>query len=237
MDAVTDRVLVMGDALVDLIARISRYPPRGGNTWGTAMGRHPGGTAANFAVGLARLDIPVAFVGKVGNDPYGRFLLEDLQHEGVDTSLTLVDLTAYTGAVFIPVDAEGEHTFFAFVRGGAHTRLQAGDIDSQAVIKAKWIYASGGGLLESPSRETILQALVLTRSHGVPVSFDPNLRLEGDIFSEDLRKAIEAGLRLAEVVLVGDAELALLVDAPTREERARQILGAGPRLVVVKCGA
>lgn len=230
------QVIAIGDALVDLIIKVSRYPPRGGNVWGSAIEMRPGGTVANFAVGLARLGVPVAFLGKVGDDAYGQFLLGDLQGEGIDTNHTLVEGPAHTGVVFIPVDAEGERTFFACAKGAAHTRLRPREVDPEVVAGAQWLHATGVCLAEGSSREAILKAMGLAKGVGVPISFDPNLRLEGGLFSNGLREALEEAFHLAEVVLVSNEELDLLSEAEGIEGRAREILEKGTEIVVVKCG-
>lgn len=232
----TGQVIAVGDALVDLIVKVSRYPPRGGNVWGSAMEMRPGGTAANFAVGLARLGVPVAFLGKLGDDAYGRFLLKDLQREGIEATHTVVDRSAYTGAVFIPVDAEGERTFFACAKGAAHTRLRPQEIDSGVMAGAQWLHATGVCLAEGSAREAILKTMGLAKGAGVPISFDPNLRLEGDLFPAGLREALDVAFHLAEVVLVSADELDLLDEAESIEAGAREILKDGAHIVVVKCG-
>lgn len=233
----TGQVIAIGDALVDLIVKVSNYPSRGGNVWGSAIEMCPGGTAANFAVGLARLGVAVAFLGKLGDDAYGHFLLRDLQQEGIETTYTVVDRSEYTGAVFIPVDAEGERTFFACAKGAAHARLRPQEIDPGVVGGAQWLHATGVCLAEGSAREAVLKAMGLAKDAGVPISFDPNLRLEGDLFPAGLREALDVAFHLAEFALVSADELELLGGAQSIEAGAKEILKDGARIVVVKCGA
>lgn len=229
-------VLVVGDAAVDWVVRVPAYPPRGGNAWSSAPELHGGGSATNVAVGLARLRVPVAFLGKLGDDAHGRFLLDDLARQGVDTTYLRTDPGTFTPVVIAVVDAEGQRTFFACAQGAAHTQLRPEEIDPDAVASAAWLHTSGVCLVEMPSRDAVLHAMTLARDQGVPVSLDVNLRLEGDVFPEPFRAAVEQAVFLADVILGSVEELALLVPAPSTEESVRALAG-GERTVVARLGS
>ncbi len=230
-------VIAVGDAFVDLIAKTPRFPPRGGNVWGEAVKMSPGGTCANFAVAISRLGIKSGFVGSLGDDIYGHFLLEDFVRERVDVSHVKIDDSAYTGIVFAVVDDEGERTFFACGKGAAHTRLAPEDIDPAYFAQARAVHITGVSLLESPSREALLTAMKEARAKGVRVSFDPNLRLEGDVFPPELLEAIQAALRLSDLVLIADYETVLIFGTTDFGEAAHRILELGSALAVVKLGS
>ena len=69
--------------------------------------RFPGGVTANFVVGFARLGGRPGFIGGVGEDEYGRFLLEALRREGVDASYVEIRRGGSTAVNFVVVDASG----------------------------------------------------------------------------------------------------------------------------------
>lgn len=229
-------VLVVGDSAVDWVVRVPAYPPRGGNAWSGAPEMYGGGSAANVAVGLVRLGVPVLFLSKVGDDVPGHFFLEDLARAGVDTAQVRVDPKTFTPVVIAVVDAEGERTFFACARSAAHTMLRCEEMDPALFAPAIWVHTSGLCLVEEPSREAMLCAMGMARDRGIPVSLDVNLRLEGDVFPPPFRVAVEEAMARADVVLGSASELALLAPASSPAETAR-VLAEGRRTVVARLGA
>jgi fructokinase len=228
--------LGIGDAMVDLFTRASQLPPRGGNIWSTAVEVHSGGTAANVSACIAKLGIPSAFAGIVGGDPYGSFLIDDFKRIGVDTQWIEVKEGAYTGIVLAIIDDEGERTFIACAKGAAHIHLTPKFADKLEFSSDQVIHSSGVCLGEEPARSGLLTALQRVHDQKIPIYFDPNLRLEGNIFPEELRKAQLQAISLASVVLIGDEEIALLYPGKSMKEVAQSILTGNVEIVVVKQG-
>src|SRR3982751_6470072 len=99
--------ICLGEALIDFVADVS------GVSLIECPGfrKAPGGAPANVAVGLARLGIDAGFLGKVGDDPFGRFLERTLAAAGVDTRFMRFDPTARTGLAFVSLREDGERDF------------------------------------------------------------------------------------------------------------------------------
>src|SRR5438034_11408498 len=97
-------VICLGEALIDFVA----------DTAGVSLAecpgfrKAPGGAPANVAVGLARLGVATAFVGKVGDDPFGHFLRDTFAAAGVDTRPMLLSTEGRTGLAFVSLRANGE---------------------------------------------------------------------------------------------------------------------------------
>lgn len=102
------KVWVLGDAVVDLL------PESEGR-----LLRCPGGAPANVAVGIARLGGDSGFIGRVGDDPFGRFMRHTLQQEQVDVSHMHLDGQHRTSTVVVDLDDQGERTFTFMVRPSA----------------------------------------------------------------------------------------------------------------------
>ena len=90
---------VLGDTAVDLIPDGSKYV------------RFPGGTGANVAVALSRLDIRNAFITKIGNDPAGAFITDTLERENVDTRYVSRSEDYNTSLIEVSIDDKGERAF------------------------------------------------------------------------------------------------------------------------------
>lgn len=230
------QVLGIGDAMVDLFTRASQLPPRGGNIWSSAVEVHSGGTTANVAANLAKLGIQSGFAGFVGDDPYGAYLVDEFKRIGVDPRWTEKKIGAYTGIILAIIDDTGERTFIACARGAAHTFLTPEYANKLNINKDTVVHSSGVCLGEEPARSGLLAALHKVHKQENLLYFDPNLRLEGNIFPEPLKEAQLEAISISDVILIGDEEIALLYPTLSLEESVQNILSSGAKLVVVKQG-
>src|SRR5262249_23924789 len=106
-------VVCLGEVLIDLVATDASQPLERSSDFHMA----PGGAPANVAVALARLGTPVAFIGKVGDDPFGRVLCETLAGEGVDVRSVSTAPGARTALAFVGSDG-GSGRRFVFYHSG-----------------------------------------------------------------------------------------------------------------------
>ncbi len=230
-------VLCVGDSMVDMTTYAPALPPRGGNVWSTAPEVSPGGTVANVAADLATLGMRSGFAGVLSVDPYGEYFLETMVAAGVDVSDVVRDEQAFTGVVLAIVDDEsGERTFIACARGSAYAHLTAENIEGMDFARAQAVHFSGVCFVEEPSRSAVLHGLARAKSHAIPIYYDPNLRLQGDVFPEDLKAAQMTALQVADVVLVGNEELEQLFGSLDDPSQVFAFLGEEARLLIVKRG-
>ena len=103
-------VVVFGSINLDLVVEVPRLPVKGETVIGNRFFAAAGGKAANQAVAIAKLDIPVSLVGQIGKDSFGQTLIESLQTAGVDTSGITVNPNTYSGVASIVVDETGANT-------------------------------------------------------------------------------------------------------------------------------
>ncbi|HCJ7380973.1 TPA: aminoimidazole riboside kinase, partial [Klebsiella oxytoca] len=157
------KVWVLGDAVVDLL------PESEGR-----LLQCPGGAPANVAVGVARLGGNSGFIGRVGNDPFGRFMRHTLQQEQVDVSHMHLDGQHRTSTVVVDLDDQGERTFTFMVRPSADLFLTEEDLPPFAA--GQWLHVCSIALSAEPSRSTTFAAMERIKYAGGRVSFDPNIR-------------------------------------------------------------
>ena len=103
------KIFSFGEALIDFIGT-----PAGNNLENSeTFIKKPGGAPANVSVALSRLETPVSFVGKVGSDAFGKFLINTLREEGVDTKLMLQaeEPSHQTSLAFVSLDEHKERHF------------------------------------------------------------------------------------------------------------------------------
>lgn len=121
------RIIVLGSLNMDLVVRAKRSPEAGETLPAEEFHTIPGGKGANQAAAIARLGVDVALIGRIGKDDFGKQLLSNLLHQGVDVSLVREDPSALTGLALIVVDQTGENRILLI--SGANGRVAKEDVD------------------------------------------------------------------------------------------------------------
>ncbi|HHA1840660.1 TPA: aminoimidazole riboside kinase [Enterobacter asburiae] len=191
------KIWVLGDAVVDLL-------PDGEGR----LLQCPGGAPANVAVGIARLGGQSAFIGRVGDDPFGRFMAKTLADEKVDVKSMRLDPAHRTSTVVVDLDDHGERSFTFMVRPSADLFLETADLPTFSA--EEWLHVCSIALSAEPSRSATFEAMAAVREAGGYVSFDPNIR--PDLWPDEnaLRRCLEKALQSADVVKLSVEELAFL---------------------------
>lgn len=163
------RVLVVGDLLYDMLAKTDGELSLGTDTF-VPIRVSAGGSGANAAAWLAHSGIETHFVGRVGDDVFGRFLEGEMERAGVRSYLAR-DPSLATGKVFVLVDGAGERTMIT--DRGAGEALSAEDLP-ETLFTGGHLHLSGYTLSGGSRRETALKALRLARGARMTVSVDPS---------------------------------------------------------------
>ncbi|VEC59013.1 Fructokinase [Klebsiella aerogenes] len=191
------KIWVLGDAVVDLL-------PDGEGR----LLQCPGGAPANVAVGVARLGGDSGFIGRVGDDPFGRFMRHTLAQEQVDVNYMRLDAAQRTSTVVVDLDSHGERTFTFMVRPSADLFLQPEDLPPFAA--GQWLHVCSIALSAEPSRSTTFAAMEAIKRAGGYVSFDPNIRSDLWQDPQDLRDCLDRALALADAIKLSEEELAFI---------------------------
>ncbi len=133
-------VIVIGELNIDLILnQIEGFPEVGKEILADKMTLTLGSSSAICASNLSSLGLKVAFIGKLGNDVFGRFIIDQLKDKGVDTSLIIIDDNLKTGATIAL--SYGEDRAMV-THQGAMSHLSIDDIDSKKLKQAKHLHFS-----------------------------------------------------------------------------------------------
>lgn len=138
--------------------------------------RNAGGAPANVAIAATRSGASAAFLGLMGNDDFGRFLVATLEENGVEVALKRLTDEAVTTMTFVTLGKDGERSFTFVRKPGADMLLEPDDIRPEVVAAATIVHIGSCSLSRSPSAEATLEALRLARANGRLVSFDVNYR-------------------------------------------------------------
>lgn len=194
------------------------------------------GAETNVAIGLSRLGHRVAWVGRVGSDPFGEAVVRTLRGEGVGVEDVVVDGSAATGLMFLEQRA-ADLTRVHYVRAGsAGSRLGPDDLPLDAIRSARLLHVTGVTPALSPTAaEAVSRAVSVAREAGVRVSLDVNHRAR--LWSRDAAAPVLRALLPAVSLLVaGEDELGIVADGP-EDEAVAGLLDSGVDAVAVKRGA
>ncbi|MHA1410072.1 MAG: carbohydrate kinase family protein [Candidatus Odinarchaeia archaeon] len=160
-------VIAVGASLIDMVALVDHFPMSDDEVFVPEMRIEFGGSAANTAVGLARLGFKVAFFGKVGHDYFGDLIINKFEEEKVDTSLIVRTHDSPTGIYYIAVDKKGDRRMFA--HSGAANQIQASELKNSTILKeTKILY------LASLQNTKVLRDLAIeARNYGTKVIINP----------------------------------------------------------------
>lgn len=163
------QVIVVGDLVYDLLAKVDTLA-FGTDTF-TTVHAAAGGSGANTAYHLARLGVETHFVGRVGEDVFGQYLIEELERSGAVPHV-IRDSEYSTGKVFVMVDGKGERTMITD-RGAGET-LRPEDLPKDLFRKGTHLHLSGYLFLGASRKETATEALRLAHENGMSISVDPS---------------------------------------------------------------
>lgn len=225
-------VVCLGELLIDFVPTVTGVGLEGAETFRKAAG----GAPANVAVGIARLGVSSAFMGKVGEDGFGHFLADTLAEAGVDTGSLLFAVGAPTSLAFVSLAADGEREFLFYRQTAADTLFALEEVDEAAISGCKVLHYGSISLITEPSRSATLHAIELARQHGVRRSYDPNLRLALWPDAAAAREGMLLGLRHAEIVKIGVEEVAFLTGEADVARGVRALWHDALVLVAVTAG-
>jgi len=215
-------IVVGGEALVDLVDdRGSRRAVAGGGPF-------------NTAVALGRLDVPVAFFGAISRDSYGQILAQLLADAGVDTSLVCRSELA-TPQATVHREGDGRNSYTFSLAATAFTDVSPDRLP--ALPESAWAIHIGTLALAVDPPAGAYEALLDREAGQRRIILDPNVRpaIFGD--AGVYRRRFERLARLADVVKLSDDDAAWIYPDLQLADVPELILGFGPRLVALTCGA
>lgn len=222
--------LSVGVLVADQIcAPIPRLPHAGELILTDELRLSIGGCAANAAVDLVRVGHEVDVVGSVGDDAFGRFILDRLDDDGVGTSLIKTLSHVGTSGTMI-VNVRGEDRRFIHTLG-ANSHLRASDIPWHEVRRAKVLYVGGYLLMQALDGHELAEVFRQARAAGVATVLDVVVPGEGDHWGR-----LEPVLPHTDVFLPNDDESTLITGLDDPRQQAERFAAAGAKTVVITCG-
>jgi fructokinase len=235
-------VLCMGEVLIDFVATDSNVGLCDVNTFTVAAG----GAPANVAVGVRRLGLSSGFVGKVGNDPFGVKLRNELTKAGVDTQFLLVaahgnntgesesENESRTTIVFGSVWDDG-HKDLCFYRGADRCLLPE-EITLRVLEGAKCVHYGSITFLDEPAASAQHKAIRMARERGLMITYDPNYRPTLSPNEEAAHRVIMQGFQYAHLAKIRQEEWHVATGHKDLQCGIQAVLDQGVELVVMSRG-
>ena len=226
-------VVSMGNMLVEVM-RTQRDVPL--SRPGEFAGPYPSGDTCIYIDSLARLGRQGGFIGAVGDDDFGRCLLERFAADGVDFSCGRVLPGYTTGTAFIAYFGDGSRRFVFHWRHSAAGQLSPDFVRAEYFRDTRWLHLTGCNLAITPdSRDACLAAMHAVDAEAI-VSFDPNIRAEllsADV--EQIRELVRPVIERANLIFPSRGEAAMLTGEAGDEAGCRRWAAQG-KTVVLKQG-
>lgn len=196
------------------------------------------GAEFNVAVGLARLNMPVTYLTRLGEDPFGQKIVRTLQRNGIGSEFVSFSKERSTGFMLKSKVSTGDPKIFYFRKGSAASTLSKEDVDRMDFSGYGFVHLTGiFPALSESTKEASFYLIKKAREHGLTVSFDPNLRPQLWPDTETMVQTLNEFAALSDYVLPGEAEGELLCGDRDPRKIGRFYLERGAKAVVTKMGS
>ncbi len=168
---------------------------------------NPGGAPCNVLAMLQKLGKKTAFIGKVGEDIFGKMLREKVEAEGIDVSALVTDKTVNTTLAFVQTLEDGDREFSFYRNPGADMMLTADDVDTDKIRNAKIFHFGTLSMTAKEAEEATVKAIEAAKESGCLLSFDPNLRPPLWSSEQKAKEKISYGLSVCDILKISDNEI------------------------------
>ena len=208
-------VVALGELLIDFT--LDGKSIQGNNTYEA----NPGGAPCNVLAMLNKMNKKTAFIGKVGDDAFGKILKETIDTAGIDSKGLVLDKDVNTTLAFVNIDEHGERSFSFYRNPGADMMLTVEDVDFDLIKETEIFHFVTLSMTHDEVRKATKEAIKVAQENGKIISFDPNLR---PLLWKDLNLAkeqIDFGCSLCDILKIEDEEAKFLTGCDDLEEAVK----------------
>lgn len=225
-------VVCLGEVIIDMIAMDSDVGLGGTR----AFYKSPGGATANVAVGVCRLGGSSRFLGVVADDPFGRYLLNALNEEGVDTAFMKSRAGERTVVGFIARNSDQSKEVIFYRDPHSEMFLLPEEITPEAFENAQILHFGIICLRTDQKLSTTQKAVQMAREKGMIISFDLNYRPHAWQSRQFARERLFSMLGQIDILKMAEEELPLLFDDNDEKSVVNMMLEKGVNIVIISRG-
>lgn len=194
-------VTALGELLID-------FTENGKSSQGNPMFEaNPGGAPCNVLAMLSKLGHKTAFIGKVGNDYFGKQLKEAITEAGIDAAYLSMDDQVHTTLALVHTYSDGDRDFSFYRNPGADMMLTEDEIPEELIKDSRIFHFGTLSMTHEGVRAATKKAVRIARESGVWISFDPNLRPPLWNNLEEARAQVLYGLEHCHILKISDNEI------------------------------
>ena len=168
---------------------------------------NPGGAPCNVLAMLCKLGKKTAFIGKVGDDMFGKMLRERAGSTGIDLSGLVSDTQVHTTLAFVQTFADGDRDFSFYRNPGADMMLRPEEVNLDLIKEAKIFHFGTLSMTDEIVEEATRLAVKTAKESGCLISFDPNLREPLWSSLDKAKEKIEYGMGQCDILKISDNEI------------------------------
>ena len=197
----TTDVTALGELLID-------FTQNGKSEQGNSLFEaNPGGAPCNVLSMLTKLGHKTAFIGKVGNDSFGKELKSVLEEVGIDATHLYMDDEVHTTLALVHTFADGDRDFSFYRNPGADMMLKEEEIQEALIMDSKIFHFGTLSMTHEGVRAATKKALDIAKKSGCIISFDPNLRPPLWDSLETAKEQVLYGLNYCDILKISDNEI------------------------------
>ncbi len=226
------KIVTIGEALIDFMPEQKGV----GLKDVVSFQKAPGGAPANVAVAVARLGGQSAFIGKLGQDAFGDFLIQVLNEVGVGTAYIKRTDKANTALAFVSLRSDGERDFSFYRSPSADMLLDESEIDSTWFDQGDILHFCSVSLVDAPVKKAHIAAISAAKAAGCMICFDPNVRLPLWKDHEQYQRVIKDFIPYADLLKISEDELEFITGMKDEKEAIQWLVDQGAQLLIVTRG-
>ena len=225
-------VTALGELLID-------FTENGLSAQGNViMEANPGGAPCNVLAMLSKLGHKTGFIGKVGDDSFGKRLREVVSEVGIDVSGLVTDENVHTTLAFVHTAPDGDRSFSFYRNPGADMMLGAGEINEDMIRQSKIFHFGTLSMTDEICEEATKKAVGIARGQGCLISFDPNLREKLWRSLDEAKEKTLWGLGKCDILKISDNEIIWLTGKNDFDEAVEELRREYHEisLILLSCG-
>jgi len=227
----SNNIFCIGELLIDMVCVDNK-----GLKNGETFEKKAGGAPANVAASISKLEGNAYFLGQVGTDFFGKYLIELLENLKINTEMAVSK--GSTTIALVGIDENGERNF-DFLRGSdgeySFENIELSKIDKSDIVH----FGSATGFLDGELKKTYFKLLEHAKVNNIYVSFDPNYR-DTLITSDKLKGFVEDSitfLKASDFAKLSDEELLLLTNEKDITVGVNKLHELGVKVVTITLGS
>ena len=194
-------VTALGELLID-------FTENGDSSQGNpTFEANPGGAPCNVLAMLNRLGKKTAFIGKVGNDMFGKQLKAAVEECGIDTRNLVMDDEIHTTLAFVHTYPDGDRDFSFYRNPGADMMLTEEEIPEELILETRIFHFGTLSMTHEKVRRATKKAVAIAKQAGAIISFDPNIRETLWNSMYEAREQVLYGLGQCHILKISDNEI------------------------------